>query len=140
MSNAPTWSRDVTKLMNPESEHDWRLLASRLGYSPDDIRGWATQSDPCMALLSEWYATHKTFEASRGVLNILQEMNRLDAAIIVENAMKAAGISKLFTILPPIPDFVYVILQSLWHRNTQCDNKNLSHESFHIDLSEIFDK
>ena len=92
MSNAPTWSRDVTKLMNPESEHDWRLLASRLGYSPDDIRGWATQSDPCMALLSEWYATHKTFEASKGVLNILQEMNRLDAAIIVENAMKAAGI------------------------------------------------
>ncbi|XP_056022602.1 uncharacterized protein LOC125652678 isoform X2 [Ostrea edulis] len=90
MSNAPTWSRDVTKLMNPESEHDWRLLASRLGYSPDDIRGWATQSDPCMALLSEWYATHKTFEASRGVLNILQEMNRLDAAVIVENAMKAA--------------------------------------------------
>ncbi|XP_062598650.1 uncharacterized protein LOC134260086, partial [Saccostrea cucullata] len=90
MSNAPTWSRDVTKLLNPESEHDWRLLASRLGYSPDDIRGWATQSDPCMALLSEWYATHKTFEASKGVLNILQEMNRLDAAIIVENAMKAA--------------------------------------------------
>lgn len=90
MSNAPTWSRDVTKLLNPESEHDWRLLASRLGYSPDDIRGWATQSDPCMALLSEWYATHKTIEASRGVLTILQEMNRLDAAIIVENAMKAA--------------------------------------------------
>ncbi|XP_052697616.1 uncharacterized protein LOC128175814 [Crassostrea angulata] len=90
MSNAPIWSRDVTKLLNPESEHDWRLLASRLGYSPDDIRGWATQSDPCMALLSEWYATHRTFEASRGVLTILQEMNRLDAAIIVENAMKAA--------------------------------------------------
>ena len=92
MSNAPTWSRDVTKLMNPKSDHDWRLLASRLGYSPDDIRGWATQSDPCMALLSEWYATHKTVEATHGVLTALQEMNRLDAAVIVENAMKAAGI------------------------------------------------
>lgn len=98
MSNAPIWSRDVTKLLNQESEHDWRLLASRLGYSPDDIRGWATQSDPCMALLSEWYATHKTFEASRGVLNILQEMNRLDAAVIVENAMKAAGIQPIFSL------------------------------------------
>lgn len=92
------WSRDITKLLNSESEHDWRLLASRLGYSPDEIRGWATQSDPCMALLSEWYATHKTFEASRGVFNILQEMNRLDAAVIVENAMKAAGIQPIFSI------------------------------------------
>ena len=92
MSNAPIWSRDVTKLLNPVSEHDWRLLASRLGYNPDDIRGWATQSDPCMALLSEWYATHKTVEASKAVLNALQEMNRVDAAIIVENAMKAAGL------------------------------------------------
>lgn len=91
MSNAPKWSRDVTKLLNPESEHDWRLLASRLGYSNDDIRAWATQSDPCMTLLSEWYATHNTKEATSGVLNVLQEMNRLDAASIVENAMKAAG-------------------------------------------------
>lgn len=91
MSNAPTWSRDVTKLLNPQSDNDWRLLASRLGYSNDDIRAWATQSDPCMALLSEWYATHKTREATGGVLNTLQEINRLDAAVIVENAMKVAG-------------------------------------------------
>lgn len=91
MSNAPTWSRDVTKLLNPQSDNDWRLLASRLGYSNDDIRAWATQSDPCMALLSEWYATHKTREATGGVLNSLQEINRLDAAVIVENAMKVAG-------------------------------------------------
>ncbi|XP_021373485.1 uncharacterized protein LOC110463308 isoform X2 [Mizuhopecten yessoensis] len=89
MSNAPAWSRDLTKLMNPKSEHDWRLLAQRLGYSPKDIKAWATQHDPCMALLSEWYATHKTIEASHAVLTILQEMNRLDAAAIVENAMKA---------------------------------------------------
>ena len=94
MSNAPTWSRDVTKLMNPKSDHDWRLLSSRLGYSADDIRGWATQSDPCMAMLSEWYATHKTVEATHGVLVALQEMNREDAAVIVENAMKAVGKEK----------------------------------------------
>ncbi|XP_033738373.1 uncharacterized protein LOC117325949 isoform X2 [Pecten maximus] len=88
MSNAPAWSRDLTKLMNPKSDHDWRLLAQRLGYSPKDIKAWATQNDPCMALLSEWYATNKTSEATHAVLTTLQEMNRQDAAIIVENAMK----------------------------------------------------
>ena len=91
MSNAPKWSRDLTKLMNPSAKNDWRLLASRLGYSNDDIRGWATQHDPCMALLNEWYATHKTSEASYGVLTALTEMNRMDGVVIVENAMKAAG-------------------------------------------------
>ena len=91
MTNAPKWSRDLTKLMNPTAENDWRLLASRLGYSNDDIRSWAQQHDPCMALLSEWYATHKTSEASFGVLTALTEMNRMDGVAIVENAMKAAG-------------------------------------------------
>ncbi|XP_033750085.1 uncharacterized protein LOC117334516 [Pecten maximus] len=89
MTNAPKWSRDLTKLMNPTTEHDWRLLAQRLAYTPDDIKGWATQHDPCMGLLSEWYATHKTIEATHAVLTALQEMNRMDAAAIVENAMKA---------------------------------------------------
>ncbi|XP_033750483.1 LOW QUALITY PROTEIN: uncharacterized protein LOC117334789 [Pecten maximus] len=89
MTNAPKWSRDLTKLMNPKTEHDWRLLAQRLGYTPQDIKGWATQHDPCMGLLSEWYATHKTIEATHAILNILQEMNRMDGAAIVENAMKA---------------------------------------------------
>ena len=91
MSNAPKWSRDLTKIMNPSTEKDWRLLASRLGYSKADIRAWAQQHDPCMALLSEWYATHKTSEANYGVLTALTEMNRTDGMIIVENAMKASG-------------------------------------------------
>ncbi|XP_050403783.1 uncharacterized protein LOC126819665 isoform X1 [Patella vulgata] len=90
LSHAPYWSRDVSKLLNPKTEHDWRLLSSRLGYSNDDIRSWSQQSDPCMAMLNEWYATRKTSEANYGVLNILQEMDRMDAAVIVENAMKAA--------------------------------------------------
>lgn len=81
----------MTKLLNSEADNDWRLLARRLGYSNDDIRGWATQHDPCMALLSEWYATHKTSEASYSVLTALTEMNRMDGVAIVENAMKAAG-------------------------------------------------
>ena len=91
MTNAPKWSRDLTKLMNPETEADWRLLASRLGYTNDDIRAWASQHDPCMALLSEWYATHRTSEANYGVLTALVEMNRIDGAAIVENAMKMTG-------------------------------------------------
>lgn len=77
--------------MNPEAPNDWRLLASRLGYKNEDIRAWAQQHDPCMALLSEWYATHKASEATKGLMASLQEMNREDALIIVENAMKAAG-------------------------------------------------
>ncbi|XP_060078184.1 uncharacterized protein LOC132557683 [Ylistrum balloti] len=106
MSNAPAWSRDLTKLMNPKSDHDWRLLAQRLGYLPQDIKAWATQNDPCMALLSEWYATNKTTEATHAILTTLQEMNRLDAAIILENAMKAVEDvvveAKEYTKPPPI--------------------------------------
>ena len=77
--------------MNPTTENDWRLLASRLGYSKSDIRAWAQQHDPCMTVLSEWYATHKNNEANYGVLTALAEMNRMDGVAIVENAMKAAG-------------------------------------------------
>ncbi|ESP05272.1 hypothetical protein LOTGIDRAFT_102305 [Lottia gigantea] len=90
LSHAPYWSKDVSKLLNPKSEHDWRLLSSRLGYSKDDIRAWSQQSDPCMAMLNEWYTTHKTSEANYGLLTALQEMSRMDAAIIIENGMKAS--------------------------------------------------
>ncbi|XP_041375590.1 uncharacterized protein LOC121388355 [Gigantopelta aegis] len=88
LSHAPFWSRDVSRLLNPPGEHDWRLLSSRLGYSNDDIRAWSQQADPCMAMLNEWYSTHKTRDATFAVLTNLQEMNRMDAAVIVENAMK----------------------------------------------------
>ena len=91
LDHAPAWSRDVSVLLNPESAHDWRLLAQRLGYSKADIRGWATQTDPCMAMLNEWFATHKTSEAVHGVHKALLEMNRTDAADIVKKAMDAAG-------------------------------------------------
>ncbi|XP_067667248.1 uncharacterized protein [Haliotis asinina] len=90
LSHAPFWTRDVAKLLNPEGDQDWRLLSSRLGYTNDDIRSWAQMHDPCMAMLNEWYATRKTREATYAVLTALQEMDRLDAAVIVENAMKMA--------------------------------------------------
>ncbi|CAD5114054.1 DgyrCDS3205 [Dimorphilus gyrociliatus] len=87
LSHAPAWSRHVSELMNDQSDNDWRLLSMKLNYSNDDIRNWATQPDPCLSMLDEWFATHKTREATFAILNNLKEMNRLDAAEIVENAL-----------------------------------------------------
>ena len=81
----------MARLLNIEADHDWRFLAKRLQYKTDDIKNWATQPDPCLSLLDEWFATHKTKEATFAVLTALQEMNREDAAMIVENALKSAG-------------------------------------------------
>ncbi|XP_067667247.1 uncharacterized protein [Haliotis asinina] len=90
LSHAPFWSRDVARLLNTDSFLDWTHLSRQLGYTNDDIRSWAQMHDPCMAMLNEWYATRKTREATYAVLTALQEMDRLDAAVIVENAMKMA--------------------------------------------------
>ena len=92
LSHAPYWARDVSRLLNVEADNDWRLLSLRLGFSNDDIRAWAQQADPCMAMLNEWYTTHKTREATHAVLTSLQLLDREDAAVIVENAMKNAGV------------------------------------------------
>lgn len=89
LSHAPAWSRHVSEVMNNQADNDWRLLAMKLNYSNDDIRNWATQPDPCLSLLDEWFATHKTKEATYAILNNLKEMNRLDAAEIVENALES---------------------------------------------------
>lgn len=99
ITNVPKWAKDLTKIMNPQSENDWRLLAQRLGYSNDEIQAWASKNDPCLAVLSQWYATHKTRAANLAVLMALQEMDRLDGAVIVENAMKVACMSFSSTIL-----------------------------------------
>ncbi|KAK0070201.1 hypothetical protein Bpfe_000184 [Biomphalaria pfeifferi] len=98
LSHVPYWARDISKLLNPKSEHDWRLLSSRLGYNNEDIRGCAQQADPCMALLNEC-------EATLAALTQLQEMDRLDATAIVENAMKNAEavVEDEGFVYPPIP-------------------------------------
>jgi Death domain len=75
-------------MLNPVARHDWRLLASRLGYSAGN---WATQPDPCLSMFEEWFPTHKTKEATYGVLKMLVEMNRTDASVIVEKALKDVG-------------------------------------------------
>jgi len=91
LSHAPGWSREVADLLNVESHHDWRLLASRLGYNNDDIRNWATQPNACLSMFDEWFATHKTREATYGVLKILVEMDRTDASVIVDKALDEVG-------------------------------------------------
>ncbi|CAD5120089.1 DgyrCDS8670 [Dimorphilus gyrociliatus] len=87
LSHAPAWTRHVSELMNDQTDHDWRLLAMKLNYTNDDIRNWATQPDPCLSMFDEWFATHKTREATNAILTNLKEMNRLDAAEIVESAL-----------------------------------------------------
>lgn len=78
-------------MLNPLSDHDWRLLATRLSYSTDQVQDWALKKDPCLSMLDQWFSKHKTREATTAVLTILQEINRNDAAMIVENALKHAG-------------------------------------------------
>ncbi|XP_071798990.1 uncharacterized protein [Asterias amurensis] len=90
ITNAPKWSRDVSKLLNPEHEHDWRYLAIRLGFTGEDVRNWALSPDPTMALLAEWYTVHKSSEATYAVLTALQDMGREDASAIVEESLQAA--------------------------------------------------
>lgn len=87
ISHAPVWSRHVSELMNEKIDNDWRLLAMRLNFTNDDIRNWATQPDPCLSMLDEWFATHKTREATYAILNNLKDMNRIDAAAIVQSAL-----------------------------------------------------
>lgn len=87
LSHAPAWSCHVADLMNMESDKDWRLLALRLNYTVEDVRNWATQPDPCLSLLDEWFATHKTKEATFAILKTLKDIDRLDAAEIVETAL-----------------------------------------------------
>ena len=93
ITNAPKWSRDVSKLLNPEHEHDWRFLAVRLGYSGEDIRNWALSPDPTMAILAEWYTTHKSSDATYAILSALEDMGRTDAAEIITQSLEEAGLN-----------------------------------------------
>jgi len=42
-------------------------------------------------MFDEWFATHKTREATYGVLKILVEMDRTDASAIVDKALDEVG-------------------------------------------------
>ncbi|CAF3805546.1 unnamed protein product [Rotaria sp. Silwood1] len=91
LSHVPVWASDVCKLLNRRTSNDWRLLGRRFGYSSSELRHWATQSDPCMALLNEWYMTHKTDEATFGLVKVLKEIGRKDVEDIIQKGIKDAG-------------------------------------------------
>lgn len=92
LSHVPAgWGRDVCKLLNHRADNDWRLLGSRFGYSTSELRHWATQADPCMALLNEWFMTHKADEATYGLVKMLGEIARHDAEQIIREALAVAG-------------------------------------------------
>ena len=108
ITNAPKWSRDVSKLLNPEHDYDWRYLAIRLGFSGEDIRNWALSPDPTMAILAEWYTIHKSSDATYAILTALEDMGRKDCTEIIEKALQEAG--KLSMDEDPIPDMQEAII------------------------------
>lgn len=85
------WGPQVSKLLNRRSDNDWRLLGKRFGYSTSEIRHWSMQSDPSMSLLNEWFMTHKSDEATYGLVKMLTEIDRQDALQIIREAVAAAG-------------------------------------------------
>ncbi|XP_071965604.1 uncharacterized protein [Antedon mediterranea] len=113
ITNAPKWSRDVSKLLNPEADYDWRFLAIRLGYSGEDIRNWALSPDPTMAILAEWYTTHKSSDATYAILTALQDMGQTEAAKIVEESLEQADamVPKLGPEISEKPPKVFISYQ-----------------------------
>ncbi|CAF0891470.1 unnamed protein product [Rotaria sordida] len=85
------WGSQVTKLLNHRANNDWRLLGKRFGYSTSELRHWALQADPSMSLLNEWFMTHKTDEATYGLVKMLDEIGRQDVTKIIRDAISAAG-------------------------------------------------
>ncbi|XP_071965602.1 uncharacterized protein [Antedon mediterranea] len=113
ITNAPKWSRDVSKLLNPEADYDWRFLAIRLGYSGEDIRNWALSPDPTMAILAEWYTTHKSSDATYAILTALEDMGQTEAVKIVEESLEQADamVPKLGSEISEKPPKVFISYQ-----------------------------
>ena len=92
LSHVPVeWGREVSKLLNRRANNDWRLLGKRFGYSVSELRHWSLQADPSMALLNEWYMTHKADEATYGLVKMLDEIDRHDVSKIIRETVAAAG-------------------------------------------------
>lgn len=92
LSHVPNeWGGQVSKLLNVRANNDWRLLGKRFGYSTSEMRHWSLQADPCMALLNEWFMTHKADEATYGLVKVLDEIERPDVSKIIRQAVTDAG-------------------------------------------------
>ena len=98
----PSWTREVIKLLNPRSDHDWRSLGKQLGFSASEIKHWAMQNDPCLALLKEWFRSYQTDQAIAGLLKALTEIKRQDAEQIIRRALPSTILPVDLKRLPPI--------------------------------------
>lgn len=78
-----TWSNQVAKLLNHSADNDWILLGKCLGYSTTELGYWASQVNPSMALLNDWFMTHNEQEATYGLVKILENIDRQDVIKII---------------------------------------------------------
>ena len=85
------WGGQVCKLLNRRADNDWRLLGKRFGYSTSELRHWSLQADPSMALLNEWFMTHKADEATYGLVKMLDAIGRQDVSSIIRKSVVDAG-------------------------------------------------
>jgi hypothetical protein len=85
------WGGEVCVLLNHRADNDWRLLGKRFGYSASELKHWASQADPAVALLNEWFLSHKANEATYGLVKMVGEIGRNDVEHIVRKAVDAAG-------------------------------------------------
>ncbi|CAF0844664.1 unnamed protein product [Rotaria sordida] len=90
-NNIPSWSYQVSKLLNNPSNNDWRLLSKQLGFSCSEIKHWSMQTNPCMALLNEWFITHTTEEAIYSLIKVLNDIGRHDVEQIIRQEVLKTG-------------------------------------------------
>ena len=101
----PAWTDEVAKLLNRRTPNNWRVLAERLGYTHSELEHWATQTDPCMAVLNDWFSTHTLDEAVLSLIENLNRMGRHDAEQIVRQSVGHAmpeNTSAPITRQPPV--------------------------------------
>ncbi|CAF2897940.1 unnamed protein product [Rotaria sp. Silwood2] len=89
--NMPSWSHQVSKLLNHQSNNDWRLLGKQLGFSCSEIKHWRKQTNPCMTLLNEWFITHTTEEAIFSLIKVLNDIGRHDVEQIIRQDVLQTG-------------------------------------------------
>ena len=83
--NLPLWCKDISKYLESLDKDAWVLVAKRLNFNENDIKGWFNQVDPCMSMLQEWFLINKTSDAIMGLLKIFKELNYIECLNIIES-------------------------------------------------------
>lgn len=81
--NLPLWCKQIrNSVINSNS--DWVLIAKRLNFSDQDIKGWLNQVDPFLSMLQEWFIANKTADAINGLLAVFKELNNAECVQIIQ--------------------------------------------------------